>query len=119
MSCQLPVKRFVNNAIMIGFPWKTSMSFGTGTKADFTGLDLSLYDIYFAIAPSETSTLSVVPTITTYANGLATFEFTDVQTAAMTAGEWVGHCFIQLKVNGSPEYQMKLAPCVIDPVPTP
>ena len=121
MSCStpLPVNKFTNNPILIGFPWKDSLVFATGTLASPTYLDLSLYDIYFAIAPSFTSSISLIPTITKLSNGLATFEFTDVQTATMAAGTWVGHAFVQLISNGAPDFKMQLEISIIDPVPTP
>ena len=121
MACStpLPVNKFVNNPILIGFPWKDSLVFATGTLASPTYLDLSLYDIYFAIAPSFTSDISLVPTITKLSNGLAVFGFTDVQTATMTAGTWVGHAFVQLISTGVPDFKIQIEINVIDPVPSP
>jgi hypothetical protein len=109
----------IDTPILIGFQWDYSLQFGTGTRAAPTYLDLDLYDIFFAIAPSATSTLSVVPTITKFANGLATYRFTAAQTAAMSAGEWIGHSFLQLKSSDSVSFLAKLEICVINPVPTP
>ncbi len=110
---------------MIGFPWKAWMAFGNrpnstnGTLQPIEYLDLSLYNIYFAIAPSFTSTISLAPTITKYANGEVTFEYSAVQTATMTAGTWVGHCFVELISNGAPDFKMQLEVNVINPVPIP
>lgn len=118
MSCDVLTANFPKNPILIGFPWKGGLSFGTGTSADFTAVNYALYDIFFAISPSITSTISVAATATVSGDWV-TFEFTDTQTAAMTAGEWIGHSFLQLKVNGSPEFVTQLKICVIDPVPTP
>ncbi|NBV95430.1 MAG: hypothetical protein EBR90_01380 [Actinobacteria bacterium] len=121
MACNspLPINKFANNPILIGFAWKDSFTFATGTLASPTYLDLSLYNVYFAIAPSLTSSISLVPTITKLSNGLAIFEFSAVQTATMTAGTWVGHAFVQLISNGAPDFKMQLEITVIDPVPTP
>lgn len=127
MTCasHLPINKLTNNPILIGFPWSTQLTFNTrpasinGALQPLEPLDLSLYDIYFAIAPSLTSTISVVPTITKYPNGLATFEYSAVQTANMTTGLWVGHCFVELIANGAPDFKMELQINVIDPVPTP
>ena len=118
-STPLPVNKFTNNPILIGFPWKDSFVFATGTLASPTYLNLSLYDVYFAIAPSFTSAISLVPTITKLSNGLATFEFTDVQTATMKPSTWVGHVFLQLIAGGAPDFKMQLEITVINPVPTP
>lgn len=120
MSCNpLPINKFTNNPLLIGFDWKARLVFATGTLASPTYLDLSLYNIYFAIAPSFTSAISLVPTITKYSNGEATFEYSAVQTSTMTAGTWVGHCFVELISNGAPDFKMQLEVNVINPVPTP
>jgi hypothetical protein len=121
MSCAepLPVNKFKNNPIFKGFPWRDQFTFATGTLAAPDYLDLDLYDIYFAIAPSLTSTNIVIPTITRFEDGLATFEFTDTQTALMSAGTWVGHCFLTLDLDPVPTFKMQLEITIIDPVPTP
>jgi len=127
MTCAspLPINKFTNNPILIGFPWKTQLTFNyrpasiNGVLQPLQPLDLSLYNIYFAIAPSLTSAISLVPTITKYPNGLATFEYSDVQTTGMTTGLWTGHCFVELIANGAPDFKMELQIKVIDPVPTP
>lgn len=56
-STPLPVNKFTNNPILIGFPWKDSLVFATGTVASPTYLNLSLYDVYFAIAQANFSDL--------------------------------------------------------------
>jgi hypothetical protein len=121
MSCAetLPVNKFKNNPILKGFPWRDQFTFATGTLAAPVYLDLDLYDIYFAIAPSLTSTNIVSPTITTYDDGLATFEFSDTQTAAMSAGTWVGHSFLSLISDPVPTFKIQLEILVIDPVVSP
>ena len=122
MSCALdvPIENFADNPIVIGFPWKASLSFGVGTQATFVGADLLLYDIFFAIAPNAKSSISIAPTVTKYSNGLAEFEFSAIQTSAMApAGRWTGHCFLQLIAGGSPEYFIEISPYVVNPVPMP
>ena len=118
-STPLPVNKFTNNPILIGFPWKDSLVFATGTLASPTYLDLSLYTVYFAIAPSLTFTNIVSPTITKFVDGLATFEFSETQTAAMSAGAWVGHCFLSLISDPVPTFKTQLEILVIDPVVSP
>jgi hypothetical protein len=117
MSCELLIADFINNPILIGFPWKGGLSFGTGTSAVFTAVDYSLYDIFFAIAATTVSTK--FDATYTILGEWVTFEFSDTQTSAMTAGEWTGHSFLQLKAGGSPEYVTRLGICVINPVPMP
>lgn len=118
MSCDLLIANFAKNPILIGFPWKGGLSFGTGTTADFVAVNYSLYDIFFAISPSSTSSIIATPTATVLGDWVI-FEFTDEQTVEMTAGEWAGHSFLQLKTNGSPQFVTKLEICIINPVPTP
>jgi len=114
----IPLASFDGNPILIGFPWKGGLSFGTGEGAAFVAVDYSLYDIFFAIAPILGSN-TIFPATSSYAAGLVTFSFTAVQTAQMIQGDWAGHAFLQLKVSGSPDYICQLAVCVIDPVPMP
>jgi hypothetical protein len=118
MTCGATLK-ITETPILIGFQWDSSLVFATGTIAAPTYIDLSLYDIEFAIAPSATSTLSIVPTITKLTNGLATFRYTAAQTLAMIAGEYIGHCFLKTITTSEVSFFINLQICVIDPVPTP
>ena len=118
MACGVMLK-ITETPILIGFQWDSSLTFATGTVASPTYIDLSLYDVEFAIAPSATSTLSIVPTITKLSNGLTTFRYTAAQTLAMSAGDWIGHCFLKKIATGETSFFMNLLICVVDPVPTP
>ena len=118
MTCGSTLK-ITETPILIGFQWDSSLVFATGTIAIPVYIDLSLYDIEFAIAPNATSTLSIVPTITKLSNGLATFRYTAAQTLAMAAGEYIGHCFLKLISSGEISFFINLRICVVDPVPTP
>ena len=118
MTCGATLK-ITETPILIGFQWDSSLVFATGTVASPTYIDLSLYDVEFAIAPSATSSISLVPTITKLSNGLATFRYTAAQTLTMSAGEWVGHCFLKTISSSEISFFMNLEICVLDPVPTP
>ena len=109
----------IDTAILIGFQWDYSLQFATGTQASPIYLDLTLYDVLFAIKPSATSAISLAPTITKLSNGLATYQFTALQTASMLAGEWIGHSFLRLKSSSSTDFFTNLEICVIKPVPSP
>lgn len=118
MACSVPIASFDGNPILIGFPWKGGLQFGTGEGSSFVAVDYSLYDIFFAIAPILGSTTTFTAA-SSYSGDVVTFSFTDTQTAQMIQGDWAGHAFLQLKVSGSPDYICQVSLCVIDPVPSP
>jgi hypothetical protein len=88
---------------LIGIQWSHSFTFSTSSQLNpipvdlvLTPIDLDLYNVKLALQQGSNK---VTPTITTYANGIATARLSAIQTAAMGRGQHQGQLYLENKIT--------------------